>query len=130
MFQVHVKNAFLMISRKYSLKQFPWYVSQRENEVCKLKVNYNANGSPRVCFDKFSKASMSADFLEMSFKLYFFIPQATLTSHMILAVYVDDIPLTGNDCRHWKDQGVTWYSVAKDMVKLIYFFEIEIDHRK
>ena len=98
--QLDVSNAFLYgdLDEKVFMEQLPGYVAQGESsEVCLLKKTiYGLKQSPRAWFHKFSQLLFSYGFVST-------VSDPTVmqkrTPHgcVILAVYVDDIIITGSD---------------------------------
>ena len=98
--QLDVSNAFLYgdLAEEVFMEQPPGYVAQGESsEVCLLKkAVYGLKQSPRAWFHKFSQLLFSYGFIST-------VSDPTVmrkpTPHgcVILAVYVDDIIITGSD---------------------------------
>ena len=132
--QLDVSNAFLYgdLDEKVFMEQPPGYVAQGESsEVCLLKkAIYGLKQSPRAWFHKFSQLLFSYGFVST-------VSDPTVmqkrTPHgcVILAVYVDDIIITGSD-----DVEVTvtkaylaQHFVTRDLSPPRYFLGLEIAYR-
>ena len=73
------------------------YVAPGENMICKIKkVIYGLKQSPRAWFDKFNYSVTKEGFHKCYSDHSLFTRRRSLGS-VILAVYVDDILLTGSD---------------------------------
>ena len=98
--QLDVSNAFLYgdLDEQVFMEQLPGYVAQGESsEVCLLKkAIYGLKQSPRAWFHKFSQLLFSYGFVSTVSDP---IVMRKRTPHgcVILAVYVDDIIITGSD---------------------------------
>ena len=80
------------------MEQPPGYVAQGESsKVCKLKkAIYGLKQSPRVWFDNFSRVANSYGLKKTSSDHLVFVRHGEKCT-IILAVYVDDIVITGSD---------------------------------
>ena len=100
--------------------------------MCKLKkVIYGLKQSQRAWFNKFSKVAMQFGFQRCNSDHSIFIRQRS-TGCVILAVYVDDILVTGSD-RTGVDESRAFlkkHFVTKDLGRPRYFLGIEITHAK
>ncbi|KAL0350143.1 UNVERIFIED_CONTAM: Retrovirus-related Pol polyprotein from transposon RE1 [Sesamum radiatum] len=101
MYQTDIKNAFLYVDLNETvyMEQPPGYVAQGEKQrmVCKLKkAIYGLKQSPRAWFDKFSRIIGEFGFSRCQADHSVFV-QTTTSGMVILAVYVDDILITGSD---------------------------------
>ena len=93
-----VSNAFLYedLSEIVYMEQPPGYVAQRE-KVCKLKkAIYGLKQSPRAQFDKFCQVVNKIGFRCSKSDHSIFVKQTSF-GWVVLAVYVNDILLTGSD---------------------------------
>ena len=133
--QLDVSNAFLYgdLDEQVFMEQPPGYVAQGESsEVCLLKkAIYGVKQSPRAWFHKFSHLLFAYGFVST-------VSDPTVmrkrTPHgcVILAVYVDDIIITGSD-----DAEVTatkaylaQHFVTRDLSPPRYFLGLEIAYRQ
>ncbi|KAK8952504.1 hypothetical protein KSP39_PZI004609 [Platanthera zijinensis] len=131
--QLNIKNAFLYgdLQEAVYMEQPPGYVAQGETRVCRLqKAIYGLKQSPRAWFEKFSGIVTAVGFARSSADHSLFIRKTSL-GLVVLAVYVDDILLTGDDQegvaltkRHLRQHLVT-----KDMGSPKYFLGIEISRK-
>ncbi|KAL0370961.1 UNVERIFIED_CONTAM: Retrovirus-related Pol polyprotein from transposon RE2 [Sesamum angustifolium] len=101
MYQMDIKNAFLYgdLNETVYMEQPPGYVAQGEKQrmVCKLKkAIYGLKQSPRAWFDKFCRIIGEFGFSRCQADHSVFV-QTTKTGMVVLAVYVDDILITGSD---------------------------------
>ena len=98
--QLDVSNAFLYgdLTEQVFMEQPPGYVAQGEtSQVCHLcHAIYGLKQSPRAWFVKFSGLVTSYGFNPCKSELTV-MRKTTSTGYVILAIYVDDILLTGND---------------------------------
>lgn len=115
------------------MEQPPGYVAQGESHmVCRLKkAIYGLKQSPRAWFDKFSTV-VSAYGLKRTTSDHSVFVRQRQSGTIILAVYVDDIVVTGSD----KD-GISDLKVylnknfhMKDLGHLRYFLGIEVARSK
>ncbi|KAL0423678.1 UNVERIFIED_CONTAM: Retrovirus-related Pol polyprotein from transposon RE1 [Sesamum radiatum] len=136
MYQMHIKNAFLYgdLNETVYMEQPPGYVAQGEKQrmVCKLKkAIYGLKQSPRAWFDKFSRIIGEFGFSRCQADYSVFV-QTTKTGMVVLAVYVDDILITGSDI-DGIEEAKTYLQkqfVTKDLGRPRYFLGIEIAHSK
>jgi len=127
-----VKNAFLYndLDEEVYIEQPSEYVALGESMVCKLKkAIYDLKQSPRAWFEKFNRVVSENGFQHCHFDNSMFIRQSSV-GFIILALYVDDILLTGND-----PTGIgkakaylKAHFVTKDMGRPRYFVGSEISH--
>ncbi|KAL0335243.1 UNVERIFIED_CONTAM: Retrovirus-related Pol polyprotein from transposon RE1 [Sesamum radiatum] len=101
MYQMDIKNAFLYgdLNETVYMEQPPGYVAQGEKQrmVCKLKkAIYGLKQSSRAWFDKFSRIIGEFGFSRCQADHSVFV-QTTTSGMVVLAVYVDDILITGSD---------------------------------
>ena len=132
--QLDVSNAFLYgdLTEEVFMEQPPGYVAQGEfSEVCLLKkVIYGLKQSPRAWFHKFSQLLFSYGFVST-------ISDPTVmrkpTPHgcVILAVYVDDIIITGSDDAEVvaTKAYLAQHFVTRDLSPPRYFLGLEIAYR-
>ncbi|KAK4402930.1 Retrovirus-related Pol polyprotein from transposon RE2 [Sesamum angolense] len=136
MYQMDIKNAFLYgdLNETVYLEQPPGYVAQGEKQrmVCKLKkAIYGLKQSPRAWFDKFSRIIGEFGFSRCQADHSVFV-QTTTSGMVVLAVYVDDILITGSDLVGIEEAKtyLQKHFVTKDLGRPRYFFGIEIAHSK
>ena len=98
--QLDVSNAFLYgdLTEQVFMEQPPGYVAQGEtSQVCLLRrAIYGLKQSPRAWFVKFSGLLTTYGFNPCKSEPTV-IRKKTSTVYVVLAIYVDDILLTGND---------------------------------
>ena len=134
LFQLDVKNAFLYgdLKEQVYMEQPPGYIAQGENIVCRLrKAIYGLKQSPRAWFEKFSMIISGIEFACCHSDHSVFV-RRTKSSSVILAVYVDDILLTGSDSVTLAETNeyLKRHFVTKDMGKPRYFLGIEVAYQK
>ena len=132
--QLDVKNAFLYgdLTEAVFMEQPPGYVVQGEKMVCRLKkAIYGLKQSPREWFEKFSDIAKKGGFQRCTVDHSVFFRHTQTGGVVIMAVYVDDIILTGSD-----DQGIhaaqtflQSHFVCRDMGRPRYFLGIEFAYR-
>jgi len=114
------------------MEQPPGYVAQGETKVCRLnKAIYELNQIPRAWFEKFSLIISSIGFRWCHSDHSVFV-RRTRSGIVVLAVYVDDILLTGSDLAGIVETKMYLkrYFVTKDMGLPKYFLRIEVAHQK
>ena len=98
--QLNVSNAFLYgdLAKQVYMEQPPGYVAQGESSmVCLLKkAIYRLKQSPRAWFHKFSQLLFSYGFVSIVSDPTV-MRKRTPKECVVLAIYVDDIILTGSD---------------------------------
>ena len=98
--QLDVSNAFLYgdLTKQVFMEQPPGYVAQGEtSQVCLLRhAIYGLKQSPPAWFVQFSCLLIAYGFNPCKFEQTV-MRKTTCTGYVILAIYVDDILLTGND---------------------------------
>ncbi|KAK4386010.1 Retrovirus-related Pol polyprotein from transposon RE2 [Sesamum angolense] len=136
MYQMDIKNAFLYgdLNETVYMEQPPGYVAQGEKQrmVCKLKkAIYGLKQSPRAWFDKFSRIIGEFGFSRCQADHSVFV-QTTTSGMVVLAVYVDDILITGSDLVGIEEAKtyLQKHFVTKDLGRPRYFLGIEIAHSK
>ncbi|KAK4397606.1 Retrovirus-related Pol polyprotein from transposon RE2 [Sesamum angolense] len=136
MYQMDIKNAFLYgdLNGTVYMEQPPGYVAQGEKQrmVCKLKkAIYGLKQSPRAWFDKFSRIIGEFGFSRCQADHSVFV-QTTTSGMVVLAVYVDDILITGSDLVGIEEakKYLQKHFVTKDLGRPRYFLGIEIAHSK
>src|SRR4051812_12485303 len=129
--QLDVKNAFLhgdLQEEVYMEIPLGFSTPQMIGKVCRLKKSlYGLKQSPRAWFDRFRQAVCSMGYKQCNGD-HTVVYRHVQTYITILAVYVDDIVITGDDVeeiqrlktRLWKEFEV------KDLGQLKYFLGIEI----
>ena len=131
LYQLDVKNAFLHgdLSEEVYMEQPPGFVAQGEyGKVCRLKKSlYGLKQSPRAWFGKFSEVVIEFGMKKSDHDHSVFYKQSD-AGCILLAVYVDDIVITGSD-----KQGISKLKnflqtkfQTKDLGVLRYFLGIEI----
>ena len=133
--QLDVSNAFLYgdLDEQVFMEQPPGYVAQGESsEVCVLKkAIYGLKQSPRAWFHKFSQLLFSYGFVST-------VSEPTVmrkrTPHgcVILAVYVDDIIITGGDDAEVDATKayLAQHFVTRDLSPPRYFLGLEIAYHQ
>jgi len=114
------------------MEQPPRYIAQGENIVCRLrKPIYGLKQSPRVWFKKFSIVISGIGFAHCHSDHSLFV-RRTKSGSVILAVYVDDILLTGSDSVALVEtkEYLKRHFVTKNMGKSRYFLGIEVAYQK
>ncbi|KAL0361164.1 UNVERIFIED_CONTAM: Retrovirus-related Pol polyprotein from transposon RE1 [Sesamum radiatum] len=136
MYQIDIKNAFLYgdLNETVYIEQPPGYVAQgkRQCMVCKLqKAIYGLKQSLRAWFDKFSRIIGEFGFSRCQVDHLVFV-QTTGSVMIILAVYVDDILITGSDVVGIEEAKtyLQKHFITKDLGRPRYFLGIEIAHSK
>jgi len=116
-------------------RKFIWSNSQamllRGTKVCHLKkAIYGLNQSPRVQFEKLNLSISGIGFHRCHSDHSVFVRRIK-SGIVVLAVYVDDIVLTGSDSAGLLEtkKHLKRHSVTKDMGCLKYFLGIEILHK-
>ena len=127
--QLDVKNAFLYddLIESVLMEQSPGYVAQGEDRVCRLKkAIYGLKQSLRVWFEKFSQVVVVVGFQRCAVDHSVFYRKITYGC-ALLAVYIDDILVTGSDTKGIADIKalLQTHFVTKDMGKPRYFLSIE-----
>ena len=135
LYHLDVSNAFLYgdLDEKVFMEQPPGYIAQGESsEVCLLKkAIYGLKQSPRAWFHKFSQLLFSYGFVST-------VSDPTVmrkrTPHgcVILAVYVDDIIITGSDAAKViaTKAYLAQHFVTRDLSPPRYFLGLEIAYRQ
>ncbi|KAK4380940.1 Retrovirus-related Pol polyprotein from transposon RE2 [Sesamum angolense] len=136
MYQMDIKNAFLYgdLNETVYMEQPTGYVAQGEKQrmVCKLKkAIYGLEQSPRAWFDKFSRIIGEFGFSRCQADHSVFV-QTTTSGMVVLAVYVDDILITGSDIVGIEEAKtyLQKHFVTKDLGRPRYFLGIKIAHSK
>ena len=109
------------------MEQLPGYIAQEENKVCILKkAIYRLKQSPRPWFTKFSKVVTDGGFHRYVVDHSVFY-RKTNDGCVVLAVYADDILLTGSYAVAISatKEYLRRYFVTKDMDRPKYFLGIE-----
>src|SRR5438128_308180 len=128
--QLDVKNAFLHgdLQEEVYMEISLGFMNKTIGKVCRLnKSLYGLKQSPRAWFDRFRRAICDMDYTQCNGDHTVFYKHRG-THITILAVYVDDIVITGDDVEEikWlkKRPGDTFE--VKDIGQLRYFLGIEI----
>ncbi|KAL0288861.1 UNVERIFIED_CONTAM: Retrovirus-related Pol polyprotein from transposon RE1 [Sesamum angustifolium] len=116
---------------------FPWQsIStgrwEKQRMVCKLKkAIYGLKQSPSAWFDKFSRIIGEFGFLRCQIDHSVFV-QTTKSGMVVLAVYVDDILITGSDIVGIEEAKtyLQKHFVTKDLGRPKYFLGIKIAYSK
>ena len=133
--QLDVSNTFLYgdLDEKVFMEQPPWYIAQGESsEVCLLKkAIYGLKQSPRTWFHKFSQLLFSYGFVCTVYDLTV-MRKRTPHGCVILAVYVDDIIITGSDNAEVTTTKayLAQHFVTRDLSPPRYFLGLEIAYRQ
>jgi len=129
--QMDVKNAFLHgdLQEEVYMESPPGFAnSQTVGKVCKLKKSlYGLKQSPRAWFDRFRRAVCGMGYTQCNGDhTVFYKHRGTFIT--IMAVYVDDIVITGDDVEEIKclKENLGKAFEVKDLGPLRYFFGIEI----
>jgi len=112
------------------MEQPPCYVASGETKVCRLKKTiYGLKQSPRAWFEKFSLTISGIGFRRCHLYHFVFV-RRTRFDIVVLAVYIDDILLTGSDSVGIVEikMYLKRHFVIKDMRRLKYFLGIEVAH--
>jgi hypothetical protein len=129
--QLDVKNAFLHGDLKEEVyMEIPhgFANSQTVGKVCRLKKSlYDLKQSPRAWFDRFRRAVCGMGYSQCNadHTVFFKHRESSIT---ILAVYVDDIVITGDDIEEIKclKEKLGKAFEVKDLGPLCYFLGIEV----
>nr|ABA94354.1 retrotransposon protein, putative, unclassified [Oryza sativa Japonica Group] len=129
--QLDVKNAFLHgdLQEEVYMDVPPGFAtSQTKGKVLRLKKSlYGLKQSPRAWFDRFRRAMCAMDYKQCNGDHTVFYHHCG--DHItILAVYVDDMIITGNDCLEITrlKRNLSKEFEVKDLGQLRYFLGIEI----
>nr|AAO20078.1 putative polyprotein [Oryza sativa Japonica Group] len=129
--QLDVKNAFLHrdLQEEVYMDVPPGFAtSQTKGKVLRLKKSlYGLKQSPRAWFDRFRRAMCAMDYKQCNGDHTVFYHHSG--DHItILAVYVDDMIITGNDCLEITrlKRNLSKEFEVKDLGQLRYFLGIEI----
>ena len=129
--QMDVKNAFLHgdLQEEVYMEIPPGFAnSQTIGKVCRLKKSlYGLKQSPRVWFDKFRRTVCGMGYTQCNGDHMLFYKHRGIFI-TIMAVYVDDIVITGDDVEEIKclKESLGKAFKVKDLGLLRYFLEIEI----
>lgn len=133
--QLDVKNAFLHgdLQEEVYMEVPPGFnTSQTVRKVCKLKKSlYGLKQSPRAWFDRFRKVMLDMGYQQINADHTVF-SQSLNNCITILAVYVDDMIITGNneeEIANLKSKLAKEFEV-KDLGLLRYFLGIEVSNGK
>ena len=133
--QLDVSNALLYgdLDEQVLMEQPPGYVAQGESsEVCLLKkAIYGLKQSPRAWFHKFSQLLFSYGFVS-TVSDPTVLRKRTPLGCVILAVYVDDIIITGSDDAEVAATKayLAQHFVTRDLSPPRYFLGLEIAYRQ
>lgn len=131
LFQMDVKNTFLHgdLQEEVYMEIPPGFGTQETiGKVCKLKKSlYGLKQSPGACFGRFKKEVCSMGYKQSSADHTLFFKHH-LGKITILAVYVDDIVITGDDQveMNWLKKALAKAFEIKDLGCLHYFLGIEV----
>jgi len=131
MFQLDVNNAFLHGDLDEEVyMQMPKGIPNPDNKVCRLRKSlYGFKQASRQWFTKLKDTLLSLGFVQSKNDYSLFLNK-TSTNITILAVYVDDILITGSDCKeiqHVKHHLNEQFGI-KDVGSLHYFLGLEVQH--
>jgi hypothetical protein len=133
--QLDVKNAFLHgdLQEEVYMEIPPGFgTSQTKGKVCRLKKSlYGLKQSPRAWFDRFRRAMCGMGYGQCNgdHTVFYRHAERRIT---ILAVYVDDIIITGDDQEEIKrlKECLSMEFEVKDLGNLKYFLGIEVARTK
>ena len=132
LFQLDVKNAFLYedLQEEVYIEQPPGYVTQGKNKVSQ-KGHLWSQTEPRAWFEKFNITISGIGFHGFHSDHSVFVLHIKF-GIVILAVYIDDILLTGSDSAGLLEtkEYLKRYFVTKDIERSKYFPVIEVAHQK
>ena len=129
MYQLDVNNAFLHGDLDEEVyMQMPKGIPNPENKVCRLKKSlYGLKQASRQWFSKLKDTLISLGYTQSKNDYFLFLNKSS-TKLTIIAVYVDDILITGSDLeeiQHVKECLNTKFEI-KDLVQLHYFLGLEV----
>ena len=133
--QLDVSNAFLYgdLAEQVYMEQPPGYIAQGESsQVCLLKkAIYGLKQSPHAWFHKLSKLLFAYGFISTVADPTV-MRKRTPQGCVVLAVYVDDILLTGSDAAEVAATKVYLHQhfVTRDLSPPRYFLGLEIAYRR
>jgi len=133
--QFDVKNAFLHgdLKEEVFMEPPPDFDKGFSGRVCKLKkALYGLKQSPRVWFDRFSKAMRHMGYLQSRGDHTLFFNYSSGGWVTTLLVYVDDIIVTRNDFEEQTQlkENLSQTFKIKDLGVLKYFMGIEVAYSK
>jgi hypothetical protein len=129
--QLDMKNAFLHgdLQEEVYMEIPPRFVNEQTvGKICKIKKSlYGLKQSPRAWFDRFRHAVCGMGYSQCNADHTVFFKHKG-SSITILAIYVDDIVITGDDVEEikWLKEKLGKAFEIKDMGLLRYFLGIEI----
>jgi len=131
MFQLDVNNAFLHGELDEEVyMQMPKGIPNPNHKVCRLRKSlYGLKQASRQWFSKLRDTLISLGYIQSKSDYSLFLNK-TSTHITALAVYVDDILITGSDpteIQHVKQHLDTAFGI-KDLGKLHYFLGLEVSH--
>lgn len=131
LFQLDVNNAFLHgdLSEEVYMK-IPPGISHKPNQVCRLRKSlYGLKQASRKWFEKLVRELLSLGYTESRNDYSLFIKRSS-TSITVVAVYVDDIIVTGDNYSEITDLKNHMHHIfsIKDLGILHYFLGIEVGY--
>ncbi|KAK4277183.1 hypothetical protein QN277_015217 [Acacia crassicarpa] len=132
--QLDVKNAFLNgdLKEEVYMKLPPGFPGKKANQVCKLKRSlYGLKQSPRAWFDRFTRVLKRHGYTQGQSDHTLFVKHHK-GKMAVLAVYVDDIILTGDDeveINQIKAALAREFQI-KDLGEMKYFLGMEVARSK
>ena len=101
------------------------------HDICKLRRSlYGLKQAPRAWFEKFRSTLLSFSFTQSQYDSFLFL-HTSMSSIVILFVYVDDIIITSTDCRLITKLQQLLHATfpMKDLSQLTYFLGLEVHYR-
>jgi len=113
------------------MEQLPGYIAPGTKVYRLKKAIYGLKQSPMAWFEKFSLTISVIGFHPCHSDHCVFV-RRTKSGIIVLAIYVDDILLTGSDSAELLEtkQYLKCHFVTKDMERPKYFLRIEVTHQK
>jgi len=132
--QMDVKNAFLNgeLKEEVYMKMPPGFPGRKENQVCRLKKSlYGLKQSPRAWFERFTRVLKAQTYTQGQSDHTLFFKHLN-GKIVVLAVYVDDIVLTGDDPTEIDrvKKALNKEFQVKDLGQMKYFLGMEVARSK
>ncbi|RVW17830.1 Retrovirus-related Pol polyprotein from transposon TNT 1-94 [Vitis vinifera] len=130
--QLDIKKTFLNgdLEKEVYMEIPPGFEgSMAKNQVCKLQKSlYGLKQSPRVWFDRFTKAVLMLGYKQGQADHTLFVKKSHAGKMTILIVYADDIILSGNDMEELQNlkKYLSEEFEVKDLGNLKYFLGMEV----